>query len=547
MKGPEDGLPRSYAGRQSRVQLAGPARTVPNLIQQAAQRFGPQVAWTDGATRHRFTDLPELAARGASTLATYGVAPGDRVAIVAPNRLEILELLLACSWLGSILVPLNPASPVAQLRSTVDYVEPTLIFVDGDQDVRTLVESATGASSVARSTRSAGSAWIVPLPSVGDAAQTWITQAAPLPSSDFATPGSTLALLMTSGTTGVSKAVECPHGQFLAWGEGVGSMLGMTSQDVAYTCLPLFHTNALNASFQTMLHGATLHLGPRFSVTKFWQRNAEAGATVGYLLGAMVRMLLSQPASQEVPQHQVSRILAPGTPVDALVEFEERFGPTLIEGHGMTETNAALGTPLGVRQLGYMGQVMPGYQAQVVDDQDVPVSDGTPGELVLRSDIPYAFATGYWRMPEVTVAANRNQWFHSGDRVIAQDGWFRFLDRIKDVIRRRGENISGWEVEQVLDGHNEVARSAAIPVPSELGEDEVMAFVVRIPGSPLTAPQLHRETADLLPSYARPRFIEFVDELPLTDTGKVRKQVLRDRGVSAQTWDAQKSDTLTHG
>ena len=543
MKGLEEVRPNSFGESSShdrlpRIQLAGVARTVPNLLVEAARRYPGKVAWTDGTVEHRFQDLPDLAARGGATLVDLGVAPGDRIGVIAANRLDILELLVACSWLGAILVPLNPATPVAQLRSILDYIEPALVFVDDADDVTALIASAT--------IESRWSGPVMRLPSLEHGPASWITSPVAIDAGST-TPGSTLALLMTSGTTGASKAVECPHGQFLAWGEGVGGMLGMTEQDVAYTCLPLFHTNALNASFQTMLHGATLYLGPRFSVSKFWQRNADAGATVGYLLGAMVRMLLSQPTTVELPPHRVGRILAPGTPVDALREFESRFGSILIEGHGMTETNAALGTPLGVRRLGYMGQVMPGYQAQIVDEEDVPVSQGTPGELVLRSDIPFAFATGYWQMPEVTVRANRNQWFHSGDRVVMEDGWFRFLDRIKDVIRRRGENISGWEVEQVLDSHDEVARSAAIPVPSELGEDEVMAFVVRLPGSALTAEQLHRETADLLPAYARPRFIEFVDELPLTDTGKVRKQVLRERGVSLTTWDAQRTDTLTHG
>lgn len=537
MKVQEEGLSASATGQPPRIHLVGAARTVPALITEASQRFGHRVAWTDGTIEHRFQDLPDLAARGAATLIANGVQPGDRVVVVAPNRLAILELLLASSWLGTILVPLNPATPVAQLQSILDYIEPTLIFVDDQDEIQSLVTAAVGTNQSAR---------IMILAATATPAQSWITEDAHTEPGSI-TPGTTLALLMTSGTTGASKAVECPHGQFLAWGDGVGGMLGMNAQDIAYTCLPLFHTNALNASFQTMLHGATLHLGPRFSVSRFWQRNADAGATVGYLLGAMVRMLLTQPSLVDEANHRVTRILAPGTPVDALREFEARFGAVLVEGHGMTETNAALGTPLGVRRLGYMGQVMPGYQARVVDDQDVPVSDGTPGELVLRSDIPFAFATGYWRMPEVTVSANRNQWFHSGDRVVVEDGWFRFLDRIKDVIRRRGENISGWEVEQVLDSHDDVARSAAIPVPSELGEDEVMAFVVRLPGSTLSAEELHRDTAHLLPSYARPRFIEFVDELPLTDTGKVRKQVLRDRGVSADTWDAQQSDTLTHG
>ncbi len=539
MRGQEQDLTVSAGREPGRIDLTGLNRTVPALLGAAASRYGSQTAWTDGTTHRRFEDLPDLAARGARTLRELGIAPGDRVAVVAPNRLEILELLLACAWLDATLVPLNPATPVGQLAGIFDYIEPGVVFLDDDDQISQHVIGAINEAG--------WSGRLQQLSGVGGAQhQTWIT-AAELEPVHQVTPGSTLALLMTSGTTGASKAVECPHGQFLAWGEGVGGMLGMTSTDVAYTCLPLFHTNALNASFQTLLHGATLHLGPRFSVSRFWQRNAEAGATVGYLLGAMVRMLLSQPEGTPTPQHRVSRILAPGTPVEALREFESRFGSVLIEGHGMTETNAALGTPLGVRRLGYMGQVMPGYQAQIVDDQDQPLPPGTPGELVLRSDIPFAFATGYWRLPEVTVSANRNQWFHSGDRVVEEDGWFRFLDRIKDVIRRRGENISGWEVEQALDSHPEVARSAAIPVPSELGEDEVLAFVVRIPNSALNAEVLHRETSSLLPSYARPRFIEFVDELPLTDTGKVRKQVLRDRGTSADTWDAEKSDTLAHG
>jgi len=242
--------------------------------------------------------------------------------------------------------------------------------------------------------------------------------------------------------------------------------------------------------------------------------------------------------------HNVSRILAPGTPLDAVIAFEQRFGSLLIEGHGMTETNAALGTPFGERKLGYMGRAMAGFQAAVVDDNDCVVPEGTPGELVLRSNVPFAFANGYWRLPEVTVTSNRNQWFHTGDRVVQKDGWFQFLDRIKDVIRRRGENISAWEVERVLDTHELIARSAVVPVPSELGEDEVMAFVISTGTQRPDQREIRDWCGDSLPPFALPRYIEFVDELPLTDTGKVRKQVLRDRGVSESTWDADES-TIT--
>lgn len=503
--------------------LASSDRHVPGLLIEAAAVFGDRIAWTDGERSRSFAELPRLASGSAEFLARRGIEPGDRVLVISENRLEILDLLLGCAWLGALLVPINPATPPSQRDYFLEYVEPKIVFFEGDA-----------------------------VPEEGDTARMWERlpdRAAGEPAADWIAPGSMslptdirpdtpLTVLLTSGTTGVSKGVVCPHGQFIAWGESVASMLDLREGDIAYTCLPLFHTNALNALFQCLTSGATFHVGQRFSSSRFWQRNAEAGSTVSYLLGAMVSMLLNTPVTEFDRAHTITRILAPGTPTPALEAFEERFGVVLVEGHGMTETNAALGTPFGSRRLGYMGRVMDGYEATVVDDMDQPVDDGQPGELLLRSNIPFAFATGYWRLPEVTVASNRNQWFHTGDRVVRDDGWFRFLDRIKDVIRRRGENISAWEVERVLDEHPQVLRSAVIPVPSELGEDEVMAFVISADGDECDPEVLRQHCAEFLPAFAMPRFLEFITELPLTETGKVRKQVLRERGVGASTWDA---------
>jgi crotonobetaine/carnitine-CoA ligase len=189
-----------------------------------------------------------------------------------------------------------------------------------------------------------------------------------------------------------------------------------------------------------------------------------------------------------------------------------------------------------------MGRPLPGYRARVVDEADVEVPDGTPGELVLRADDPYAFATGYWRLPEQTVAAWRNLWLHTGDRVVRDpDGSFRFVDRVKDAIRRRGENISAWEVEQVLLQHDLVESAAVIPVPAEIGDDEVMACVVPRQGSDLDLVELIRYCERRLPYFAVPRYVELFEELPLTENGKVRKFVLRERGISETTWDRDAS------
>jgi len=509
------------------VQLQGPARTIPMLLAAAAEHFGDQIAWTDGLKSRTFRELPQIAAVGATALQSRGLNPGDRIAVIAENRIETLELLIACSWFGTTLVPINPATPPAQLEYFLNYVEPRRVFCEDE------LPPASHVSQVE---------WeVLPAQVLGESQDSttncWLTSDHESPAQAVA-PDTPLAILLTSGTTGVSKGVICPQGQFLAWGETVAQILGLTSHDTAYTCLPLFHTNALNAAFQCLVTGAKFHLGPRFSSSRFWDRIIDAEATTTYLLGAMVSMLLNMPESEQPPMHAVSRILAPGTPIPALQAFEERFNTHLVEAHGMTETNAAIGTPLGERRVGYMGRAMPGYQALVVNEFDEPVPDGQPGELLLRSDIPYAFASGYWRLPEVTVSANRNQWFHTGDRVMKDQGWFRFVDRIKDVIRRRGENISAWEVEHVLDEYPNVAKSAVVPVPSELGEDEVMAFILTTDGTSIDPVELREHCATELARFAIPRFIEFVDELPLTDTGKVRKQVLRERGVGTETWDA---------
>lgn len=510
----------------ARLDLTGAQRTVPGLLCAAAEAFGNHTAWSDGARTRTFAELPQIAAMGAASLGTRGIGAGDRIMVIAENRLETLELLIAAAWSGAVVVPVNPATPTPQLEYFLDYIAPARVFYEAER-----LEPSGRATTQ----------W-EELPVRGgtgqDAARNcWLEAAGDAPATPVR-PETPLAILLTSGTTGISKGVVCPQAQFIAWGDTVATMLDLTARDTAYTCLPLFHTNALNAAFQCLVSGARFHVGPRFSSSRFWERISQSEATVTYLLGAMVGMLLNTPPHDLERAHLLTRILAPGTPVPALNAFEERFGSVLIEAHGMTETNAAIGTLLGERRFGYMGRVMAGYQASVVDEFDEPVPEGVPGELVLRSDIPYAFATGYWQLPDVTLEANRNQWFHTGDRVVREDDWFRFLDRIKDVIRRRGENISAWEVERVLDDHPEVVRSAVVPVPSELGEDEVMAFVITSPDADVTPAQLRDHCATTLPPFACPRFFEFVEDLPLTETGKVRKLVLRERGVGVDTWDA---------
>ena len=317
-------------------------------------------------------------------------------------------------------------------------------------------------------------------------------------------------------------------------------LLGVRGDDVLLTALPLFHTNALNTFYQALLTGASLVVEPRFSASGFAPSLSRHKATVTYLLGAMVPILLSRPVSDLDRAHRVQIALAPGVPERFHPEFQERFGIALLDGYGSTETNFVLGCRLPHKRAGAMGPVFDGFEARVVDDADNALADGEPGELVLRAAEPFAFATGYFGMPEKTVEAWRNLWFHTGDRIVRDaDGYFRFIDRMKDAIRRRGENVSSYEVEQVLLSHPDVAEAAAFPARSELAEDEVMVAVVLRDGSGLTPAALAGYCKGRMPAFAIPRFIEFVTALPMTENGKVQKFRLRERGVTAATWDRE--------
>jgi crotonobetaine/carnitine-CoA ligase len=512
-------------------------RTLPALLERQASTYGSRRLFVAGGATWNFDEAPKIAARFAGALFAAGVRAGDRVALMCSNRPEFMEIYLGCGWLGAIAVPLNVASRGPQLAHMLNNSGAKLLAIEAPLldalnvlDISALVleriwliggDAETSFERVA----------VTPLPAPSPA------QARPAADID---PASLAAILYTSGTTGPSKGVCCPHAQYFWWAVNSVRNLELGEGEVLCTTLPLFHTNALGAFYQALLSGSTLVAEPRFSASRFWQSLIDCGATVTYLLGAMVPILLSRERSPQEQSHTVRCALAPGVPGNLHVAFRERCGIHLIDGYGSTETNFVIGSTAAEQRPGSMGTVRDGYHARVVDQTGKEMGPGEPGELILRAEEKLAFATGYFAMPDKTAEAFRDGWFHTGDRVVCEaDGYFRFVDRLKDAIRRRGENISSFEVEQVLLSHPDVGHAAVFPVPSELAEDEVMAAVVRRPGCALTEPALAEFCRPRLPYFAVPRFIEFVDELPATESGKVQKYKLRDRGVTANTWDCE--------
>jgi carnitine-CoA ligase len=509
-------------------------RTLPAMLQRQARRYADRALFIAGDVSISFEEAPRLAARAAGEFAAVGIRPGDRVALMCGNRAEFIQSFLGCAWLGAIAVPINVAARGPQLAHYLHNSGARLLIIDDG-----CFEAFAQISSMLALER----IWIVG--GAVPARLRWIS-AAPLPPRAEGIPpraddpAQTLAILYTSGTTGPSKGVCCPHAQYFWWGLNGVRNLEIRQGDVLSTTLPLFHTNALGTFHQALLSGSTLVAEPRFSASRFWQRLIERRATVTYLLGAMVPILLSSEPSPQERGHRVRCALAPGVPANLHAAFEQRTGIALIDGYGSTETNFVIGGTAAERRPGSMGTQRAGFHARVCDPGGNDARPGEPGELVLRADEQLAFATGYFAMPEKTEEAFRDGWFHTGDRVVREaDGHFRFVDRLKDAIRRRGENISSFEVEQVLLSHPDVGNAAVFPVPSELAEDEVMAAVVRRPGSVLSESALAEFCRPLLAAFALPRFIEFVDALPTTESGKVQKYKLRDRGVTARTWDQQ--------
>ena len=512
-------------------------RTVPRMLQLQAERHGQRRLVAIGGITLTYDEAADAAAGHAAALAAAGIQPGDRVAIMCGNRAELLLTILGCAWRGAIAVPINVASRGAQLEHILSNCGARLLVIER--------ELAPVPASLDRGRFPLEALWLV---GEGNDGAIDGFRCQPFPPAQKVLPphpvepSDTFAILYTSGTTGLSKGVCCPHAQYFWWAVTTGDLIGVRDGDVLLTTLPMFHTNALNAFFQALLNGATLIVEPRFSASGFVPALARHNATVTYVLGAMVPMLLSQPPSDADRAHKVRIALAPAVPAEFHARFTERFGFGLLDGYGSTETNCIMGAPLGEQRPGLMGRVLEGFSARVVDAQDNELPDGEAGELILRADEPFAFATGYFGMPEKTVEAWRNLWFHTGDRVVREsDGFFRFMDRMKDAIRRRGENISSYEVEQVLVSHPQVENAAVFPVRSELAEDEVMAAVVLKGSEKLAYETLLDYCQPRMPYFAVPRYLEYVEALPVTENGKVTKYKLRDRGITTATWDREKA------
>lgn len=516
------------------------AATTVHGVLEAAATTAPDaraVFFVDGPA---FTnaELLDESRRVAAGLRAAGVSAGDRVALLVGNRPEFLSTYLALSALGAVSVPLNTAMRGDILTYMLETVGPCRLVVEDEfhEAVPTeLLDSGTVLDVW----------WLAPseAPDAATPPRTLpfseLTTHEPITTSHPARHSDLLSILFTSGTTGPSKGVMWSHRTALAFSENATWVMGYTARDTVYTCLPLFHINALFTAFLAGLQeGAAVCVSRRFSASRFWSEVTTSGATVLNMLGAMGAVLWKQAPTPEERAHSLRLAMVVPFPRNEHAEFEERFALRATELYGSTDTSIPIGLPHGETRPGSCGRAAPGWEVALVDADDEPVPPGVPGELVTRPTRPFIGQLGYYKMPDKTWEAHRNAWFHTGDMLVQDDeGWFYFQDRLKDALRVSGENVSSFEVEQVLQSHPAVAEVAVYGVPSELGEDAVMASVVTEAGETLDPADLASFAATRLPYFAVPRYIDVVAALPKTSTQKIRKQELRSTGVRATTWD----------
>lgn len=477
----------------------------------------------------------DAGARGvAGALRAWGIERGDRCAVMMGNVPEFTQCWFGILRAGAIEVPVHSAHRGPLLEHILGESGARILFCDAEFVPRLrglelpALERIVVRGEVADGEAPAG---IVTVP-LAEARNT-----PPLADPPRLAVGDVSCILYTSGTTGRSKGVVLPHGANLKLARANIALMEYTAADVLYTAFPLFHVNAKFTSVTSaMLCGARLVLDERFSASTFWPRMREEGVTSFNYMGGLLAMLEKQPERETDRGHGVVRAYGGACPPPLWEPFEARFGVRLHEHYGMTETGITIQNTRTVRRVGSIGLPAPHYEVRLADENDVEVAVGEVGEIQVRPNEPEVMLHEYWRRPDATSAGFRNFWFHTGDRATRDaDGFFYYHDRLTDSIRRRGENVSSFELEAVVAGFDGVLECAAYGVPSELGEDEVMVAVVS--EGDLDVEALIAWCEERVARFAVPRYVRVVEALPKNSSQRIQKFRLREDGVTADTWD----------
>jgi carnitine-CoA ligase len=509
----------------------------------------------------KFADQPWLsygqvnaqANRIANALLERGVQKGESVSVMLPNCAEFLPVWYGILKAGAVMSSINTAYKGDFLSWTINLVEAKkLVISDQYLDRLELIKDelpklehvivlASGAQEGPDPTKwpwEPLTALLEAPDAEPDVEYSWTDDA---------------RIMFTSGTTGRSKGVIKQNAADYFSARGLlevvsataGKSVASLADDTFFSCLPLFHSNAqVLSGYPALVAGGRVAYVERFSSSRFWQQVIEAEATIFNSIGAVSYFIWNIPPSELDRAHKVHTCFAAPAPRDIYNEFQERFGVKFIEGYGLTETGmATYMDPTRPAVPGSMGKANPGYEVMIVEPgTDRPLAPGTPGEIVVDMKIPNIVMRAYYGMPEKTAEDFRNLKLHTGDLGrMDEEGYFYFMDRVKDYIRRRGENVSSMEVERQVSDHPQIKEAAAIGVKAGEGassEDEIMIVCIAEGEAPDPA-ELTHWMAERMPYFMVPRYIRFVEQLPKTPTERVQKVKLRDEGITPDTFDRE--------
>jgi crotonobetaine/carnitine-CoA ligase len=490
-------------------------------------RFQDGREWTYRETR-------EVALRAAHGFRALGVEQGDHVLSWLPNGPDALRVWFGLNYLGAVYVPINLAYRGGLLAHVVENSDAKLIVAHADLYGRLAdIDRAKLAQAVIVGGTADAS---VPL-QTHDAAALEPDASDPPELAREILPWDTQSIIYTSGTTGPSKGVLSSYCHLYSMGIEPWPYFGPEDRGLVH--LPLFHAGGTGAVYRSLGMGASIAVVDAFSTAKFWDTMRELEVTSATLLGVMATFLVKQPPSPRDRDHPLKTVTMVPLCEDAEA-FSQRFGVDVYTTFNMTETQCPITSERNPAPLSTCGAPREGVEARIVDTNDCEVPQGETGELILRCDRPWAMNHGYYKNEEATAKAWRNGWFHTGDAFrMDEKGNFFFVDRLKDTIRRRGENISSYEVETEICAYPAVKEAAVIAVPSEYAEDDVLAAVSLAEGATLDPKELIEFLIPRMAHFMVPRYIRVVDELPKTPTSKVQKAELRAQGVTNETWDRE--------
>ncbi len=517
------------------------SRVLSKVLLRQAERLGDKRFLNIAGRSASYRETLEISSRLANGLHALGVRRSDRIAILLPNCFEFLITWFAASLLGAIEVPSNPALKGDLLCHNLNNCGAELLVADAG--VLSEIAKAQGnlpslktlvvVGGDPRIARAAGIAIDRIL-----AFEEVLCQRADIAPVEvhYTDP---MAILYTSGTTGPAKGALMSHHHCYSWVAAMARNLGYTELDSYFTALPLFHTDAqMFGVYMPLVYGTEATLVDGFSASRFWDQLRASGATATNLLGAMAVILMRMPSSDNDPDNP-ARVCQCIPMVPDKEAFERRFGIELVTGYGQTETSFVTLDTVDDSRPGSCGRVNPDWDVAIVDENDNPVPPGTVGEIVARPKKSWSMFSGYYRAEAKTVQALRNLWYHSGDAgVMNEDGWLYFKHRMSEAIRRRGENISTYELENIAQKHSDIVESAAFGIPSEFTEEDIMVVAVRKAGSRIGPADLAAHFAALAPRHMVPRYVEITDSLlPRTPTEKIARNELRQKGVTEATFD----------